>query len=216
MVMKYFVVLFKNKERKKIINKFKTYDRALEFFNKKIKNNDVKFNKEFENGEECFYELGLLEKESQNFNSYFVKDSYGRQIKAELDTNEYKLLQIKDFKVADLIQDVSLNKKIDFDTFEKRYLKKGGLKLISKINNKVVVQEDDSVNLFSLKTPYESERFLKVLNSKLIEDGRMDVLIVLDTSKEQKKYLYGILEENGIPKSVLYRTFTTFPKKTIS
>lgn len=216
MIMKYFVVLFKNKERKKIINKFKTYDRALEYFNKKIKDNNVIFNKEFENGEECFYELGLLEKESQNFNSYFVKDSYGRQVKAELDTNEYKLLQIKNYKVEDLIQDVSLNKKINFDTFEKMYLKEGGLKLISKINNKIVVQEDDSVNLFSLKTPYESERFLRLLNSKLIGDGRVDVLIVFDTSKEQKKYLYNILEGSGIPKSVLYRSFTTFPKKTIS
>ena len=29
--MKYFIVLFKNKERKKIINTFKTYEKAIQF-----------------------------------------------------------------------------------------------------------------------------------------------------------------------------------------
>ena len=118
--MKFFIVLFKNKERKKIINKFKTYERAIEFYNNKIKNNNVIFNKEFENGKDCTFELGLLEKESNNFNSYFIKDSLGRQIKAELDTNEYKILEMKDYKVEDLIFDVTKNSKITFDEFLKK------------------------------------------------------------------------------------------------
>ena len=210
--MKFFIVLFKNKERKKIINRFKTYDRALEYFNTKIEKNDIIFNKEFENGKSCFYELGLLEKGSKNFNSYYVKDDYGRQIKTELDTDEYKILKIKDFKIIDLIYDVKLNKKIDFKYFLKKYLVSGDLKLVSKINNKIVVQKNNSINLFSLKTQFESERFLNILNDNLIKDSRTDVLIVFDTSKEQKKYLYDILEKNGINKSVLYRKYTTFPK----
>ena len=36
--MKYLIVLFKNKERKKIIKKFKTHQRAKEFFDNQIKN----------------------------------------------------------------------------------------------------------------------------------------------------------------------------------
>jgi hypothetical protein len=35
------VVLFKNKVRKKIINKFVTLDKAEEFFNKKIEENNI-------------------------------------------------------------------------------------------------------------------------------------------------------------------------------
>ena len=37
--MKFFIVLFKNKERKKIINKFKTYERAIEKFINPYKTN---------------------------------------------------------------------------------------------------------------------------------------------------------------------------------
>lgn len=210
--MKFFIVLFKNKERKKIINKFKTYERAIEFYNNKIKNNNVIFNKGVENGKDCIFELGLLEKESNDFNSYFIKDSLGRQIKAELNTNEYKILEMKDYKVEELIFDVGKNIKISFNEFLKKYLRSSGLKMVSKINNKIVVQEDETVNLFSFKNTLESERFLNSLNNFLIDKSRSDVLIVFDTSKEQRKYLYDILEKKGISKSTLYRRFTTFPK----
>jgi hypothetical protein len=75
-VMKYLVVLFKNKEKKRIIKKFKTYDRAISFFNQKI-NNNIVFDKRVENGRPCSFELGLLEKDSKNFELYFVKDELG-------------------------------------------------------------------------------------------------------------------------------------------
>lgn len=211
--MKYFVVLFKNKERKKIINKFKTYERAKAFFNDLVKNNNVVFDKRVENAVGCKFEIGLLEKDSINFNSYFLRDDLGRQFKVELDDPEYKILEISPYKIEDLIHDVSNNKKISFDEFEKKYLKKGGLKLVSKINNRVVIQDDHLINLFSFKNEDEVERFLKILGDHMINEGRMDFLIVPDTSKEQKKYLYGLLEEKGISKSLLYRRFTTFPKK---
>ena len=42
--MNYLIVLFKNKERKKIINKFVTFDRAKSFYDKKILiSKDVEF-----------------------------------------------------------------------------------------------------------------------------------------------------------------------------
>ena len=39
----YIVVLFKNKSKKKIINKFKTKERAVAFYKKLIEENDVIF-----------------------------------------------------------------------------------------------------------------------------------------------------------------------------
>jgi len=60
--MKYLIVLFKNKERKKIIKKFKTFENAKKFYDKMIKENTIVFNKEVENGKDCFFELGLMEK----------------------------------------------------------------------------------------------------------------------------------------------------------
>ena len=68
--MKYLVVLFKDKNRKKIINKFKTFERAKNFFDRKISENKVTFNKLIENGKSCSFELGILEKGSNNFDLY--------------------------------------------------------------------------------------------------------------------------------------------------
>ena len=39
-----------------------------------------------------------------------------------------------------------------------------------------------------------------------------DCIIVPDSSKQQKKYLYSLLESKGITKSILYKKSTTFFK----
>lgn len=208
--MKYLIVLFKNKERKKIIKKFKTYQRAKEFFDNQIKNNKVVFDKGVENGKLCSFEIGLLEKDSINFDSYFIKDDLGRQVKVDIDDPDYKVLKISNYSIEELIYDISKNKKISIDKFISEYLKRGSIKLISKLNNKIVVQDDDMFSLFSLKSDEDCFRFTQVLKKYLTEKNRTDCIIVLDSSLPQKKYLYSLLESKGISKSILYKKSTTF------
>lgn len=208
----YIIVLFKNKSKKKIINKFKTKERAIEFYKKMIEGNDVIFNCQTENGKSCFFELGLLEKNSTNFDSYFIKDDMGRQVKVELDDDGYRMIEVKNYKVEELIYDVKEKTKISVTKFIKSYLPKSSIKLISKLNNKVVVQNNDEINLFSLKSEDDADRFLDSLGEYFMNNDRLDCILVKDTTKQQKKYLYSILQDKGIDKSVLYRRFTTFRK----
>jgi len=209
--MNYIVVLFKNKERKKIINKFKTIERATEFFNKKIEENkNVLFEKQVENANDCNFELCLLQKKDSNFDSLYVRDNLGRQIKIETDDPEYKIINVSNYKVEELVFDISENKKITIKEFIRKYLPKSSIKLVSRLNNKIVVQNDDKVNLFSLKNEYESKRFLESLSDYFFEKDRTDSIFVIDASKEQKKYLYEVLSKVGIDKQLLYRKSTTF------
>lgn len=208
----YIIVLFKNKSKKKIINKFKTKERAIEFYKKMIEGNDVIFDCQTENGKSCFFELGLLEKNSTNFDSYFIKDDMGRQVKVELDDDGYRMIEVKNYKVEELIYDVKEKTKISVTKFIKSYLPKSSIKLISKLNNKVVVQNNDEINLFSLKSEDDADRFLDSLGEYFMNNDRLDCILVKDTTKQQKKYLYSILQDKGIDKSVLYRRFTTFRK----
>jgi|LauGreDrversion4_2_1035121.scaffolds.fasta_scaffold21366_8 hypothetical protein len=208
----YIVVLFKNKSKKKIINKFKTKERAVAFYKKLIEENDVIFDCQTENGASCFFELGLLEKNSSNFDLYFIKDDMGRQVKVELDTDDFKLIEVRKYKVEELIYDVEKKEKLSVSKFIRMYLPKTSVKLLSKLNNKVVLQNDDNVKLFSLKSEDDADRFLDSLGDHFIKNGRMDCILVKDTSKSQKKYLYNVLQDKGIDKSVLYRRFTTFRK----
>ena len=212
--MKYLIVLFKNKKRKKIINKFKTFERANNFYNSTIKKSDsVLFPKLFENGKECNYEIGFLESGSTDFDLYFVKDELGRQIKVDIDDPNYRITKIVNYNVEEFLYDINEKTKITFEEFVKKYLPKTGIKLISKINNKIVVQNDDEVNLLSLKSIDDCFRFMSILDNYLMSFKRLDCILVKDTSKQQKKYLYGLLESKGINKSFLYRRFTTFKRK---
>jgi hypothetical protein len=207
--MKYLIVLFKNKERKKIIKKFKTKERAEKFFDKLL-NNDVVFNKEVENGKSCEFELGILENDSKDFTPFYVRDELGRQIKIEIDDPNYKITKMSKYKVEEFLYDLQTKNKIPFKYFYSKYLKVTGLKFISKLNNKLLVQEDDNYFLFSLKSDGDSNRFLKILEDTLYKNKRSDCVVVYDTSIQQKKYLYSILESKGISKSFLYRNSTTF------
>lgn len=207
--MKYLIVLFKNKERKKILKKFKTYDRAFSFFSG-ITNNNVILDKRVENGKNVNFEVGLLEKNSTEFEIYYKKDNLGRQLKIELDDPDYKLIKVSDYKVEEFLFDIQTNKKISFKKFYNQYLKGGGLKFISSLNNKIIVQEDDNYNLFSLKCEPETDRFLNILSDVLYTNRRGDCIVVPETTKDHKKHLYSVLEQKGISKSTLYRRSTTY------
>jgi hypothetical protein len=209
--MNYLVVLFKNKQRKKILKKFKTKQKANEYFNRLI-GTEVIFDKRVENGLSCVFEVGLLEKNSKDFDLYFVRDSLGRQIKVDIDDRDYKLIQILNYSVEEFIYDINNKTKISFTNLVRTYLPKTGIKLISKLNHKIVIQNEDTINLFSLKTELDCERFLNVLNDYMFSMKRADCIIVPDSSKQQKKYLYSLLESKGITKSILYKKSTTFFK----
>lgn len=212
--MNHLIVLFKNKKRKKIINRFKTLDRAIEYFSKKVSESEsVIFDKQVENALQCSFELAILSKKDDNFQSLFVKDILGRQVRVDLDDEDYKIVDIREYRIEEKIFDVINNKKITTQEFLKLYLNTPSIKLLSKLNNKVVLQNDDNVKLFTLKDPDECTRFLKSLSEYFIGNQRLDVIVVYESSKAQKKYLYDILEKNGIDKKVLYRTTTTFKER---
>jgi hypothetical protein len=209
--MNYLVVIFKNKERKKIINKFKTKERANLFFDRLIdENRSVIFETKVENAKPCDYELSILEKKNNIFDKMFVRDEMGRQVLVDLDDPDYKIVKVVKYKIPEKIYDVDKKTKITMEVFIENYLPKNSIKLISRLNNKVVLQNDNDVKLFSLKDENESKRFLDSLNEFLISQERIDCIIVSESSKAQKKYLYDILSEKGISKQSLYRRSTTF------
>ena len=208
--MKYLIVLFKNKERKKIIKKFKTLDRAKKFYESKINDDGIYFDKKVENGKNCNFELALVETDPDEFENYFIKDDLGRQVKVETDDSRYKIMKISNYKIEDFIYDIQKNKRLNFITFIRNYIPREGIKLVSKLNNKVVIQNDENFFLFSLKSEDESKRFLTTLEDYMLSNNRMDCIIVSDDSNRQKKYLYELLSSKGILKSMLYKKSTTF------
>ena len=113
----------------------------------------------------------------------------------------------------EMLFDIKNSKRISVPKFLRKYLPKVGVKLLSKINNKIVVQRDSDINLFSLKSEDDCDRFVDGISNYMMDGGRIDTIIVKDSSQHQKKYLYDLLNENGISKSKLYRRFTTYRRE---
>jgi predicted Fe-Mo cluster-binding NifX family protein len=209
----YMVVLFKNKTKKKIIKKFITFKRAKSFYDNLVKeSNEVIFNVEVEAGKECKYEIGLVEMSSKQLVPVYMTDEFGRSVKVKLNEDGMTLFQINPYKKEELIYDIKEGKKITVQELIKKYLKGDGLKMVSVLNNKIVVQEDEKLNLFTLKTEKESSRLVDCLSLYFFKIKRGDCLFIKDYSSTQRKYLYTLLESNGFSKRVLYRKFTYQPQ----
>lgn len=207
----YLVVLFKNKKRKRIIKKFVTLSRAKNLYKTMINDSkEVIFEVLVENGKECKFELGLVEGKTNQSAPVYMTDEHGRTIKVKLEEPGMSLLEITPYKEEELIYDVQTKLKITSQELVKKYFKGDGLKMLSVLNNKVILQKDEEIYLFSLKNESESSRFVDSLSSHFFKTKRGDCLFIKDYSSAQRKYLYSLLESNGFDKKVLYRKFTTY------
>ena len=211
--MDYIIVLFKNRVKKKIIKKFKTFDRAQKYYNNLLSISDeVIFDKQYENGYHSTFELGLLGPKSSN-KTIYIKDEFGRRNKVDVEDNDYCMLQINKYNINEEFVDYSTKKKINCEELIKKYLSGDGLKMVSKLNNKVIVQLNETTNLFTFKNEFDSSRFIDNLSQKYINEKRMDCIFIKDSSTPQRKYLYDMLVNLGYPKQYLFRQSTTFPVK---
>ena len=210
----YLVVLFKDKKKKKIINKFITPSKAQIFYKNVIEESEkVIFDVRYESGKEVFYEIGVVHMSSKQESPVYMLDELGRNIKVKLGEDGMTLIMISPFRKEEKIFDIQKNKKISVDEFIKLYLKGTGVKMISMLNNKIVVQEEEKVFLFTLKNEYDSSRFIDSLTNHFHKIKRGDCLFVKDFSKPQRKYLYDVLEKKGFDKDMLYRKFTSLPRQ---
>ena len=208
----YIVVLFKNKVRKRIIKKFITYNKAIKFFDGlKNTNDEVIFNKEVQSAKDCKFELALIEYSSSRLIPMYLTDEMGRNIRVKIEDPNLTIVKIIPYRVEDTIYDIQKKVKITTQKFIKQYLKGDGLKMISGLNNKIIVQKDDETYLFTLKSELESSRFIDCISSHFYKIKRGDCLFIKDHSSPQRKYLYQLLESKGISKRMLYRKFTTPP-----
>jgi hypothetical protein len=210
----YLIVLFKNKKKRKIIKSYTNKSNALKKYNDMINSNDdIIFEKIIENATPSDYELALLTNQTKIQKSLFITDTLGRNNPVNLENPDYVFLEIKRYKVEETIFDWQTQSKISFNEFIKNYCSGSELKSIFTLHNKLCIQIDLDVSLFSLKDKDESDRFIDVLQSYFMDNGRNDAIFVKDVSLPQRKWIYSLLVDKGFDKKRLYRLKTTFSKR---
>jgi len=208
----YLIVLFENKVRKKILKKYITFKKAKQYFEKCINHsNSVIFKKNISNGSEIDFEIGLVELSSKQLVPVYITDEMGRNIKVSLENDGMTLISISQYNIEESLYDLQTNSKIDTVDFIRKYLKKDNIKMVSSLHNKIIIQNEDKIDLFSLKNSLEANRFLDCISSYFFKIKRGDCIFVKDVSSAQKKYLINLLSNAGYDKKMLYRKFTTYP-----
>ncbi len=178
-----------------------------------LKNGNIYFEKVIENATPSNYELGLLTNKTKIQQSLFLTDDLGRNTPVNLENPEYVFLDIKKYKVEETIFDWQTQSKITFLELIKKYGKTKNLKSIFTLHNKICIQIDEDVSIFSLKDKNESDRLLESLQTYFIDNSRVDAIFVRDISSAQRKWIYKVLEDKGFDKKRLYRLKTTFSKR---
>lgn len=212
MLKEFNVVIFKNKRKKKVIKKYKSLDKAIQFFDKLMEdNNNIVFEKLLENGSMCDHNLLIIGPYKPD-NEFFVKDKFGKNVKIYSEYNDFSIFKISEYKVEEKIYHINKDVKLVINDFIKKFVNVAGLKCISKLNNKIIHQIDDNINLFSCKSNNDCDRFFDLIEDYITKNMKKDCLMVRDYDTNQKKYLYSLLDSVGIPKKSLYRRSTTHLK----
>jgi len=207
--------LFKNKKKKKLIKGYRTESNAKSKFKDIITNNQVKFPIRYENAELCNFEIGILTNQSSYQKSLFTTDDLGRNNMVKVEgESQYIFVDIKPFLVEETILDWHTNEKISYDELISTYCKQNTFKSISTLNNKLIIQIDETFHLFTLKNSEDSIRLLETIEDDFRSLGRRDAFFVRDTSTVQRKWMYDLLEKYGYDRKKLYRQNTTFSKRS--
>ena len=205
---KFSVIIFKNNKKRKIVKSFVTKERALNFYNNLVEENSkIKFYKEYENGKKCNYKVGLISNDITFDNKFNYIDKFGRNV--SISSNEFTIIKVSDYHNEELIFDVDKNQKISYNELFSILSDKNNLKLVSKLNNKIIIQNDEQIRLFSLKNESDSERLFEILS----QEQKRAYIMAPEVSIEQKKYLYNLLENYGFDRGMLYRKSTTYPRE---
>jgi len=175
------------------------------------KSNKVLFEKKIVEGKSVSLELCLLERKTNKTTPFFIRDEFGRNQKIDLDDPNYQIIKIENYKEPELIFDFQNKKKITIENFIKKYLSEDNLKMISKLNNKIIVQNDEQLSLFVLKNDEEVHRLFDELLDHFKNIKKYDCMFVRDLDVAQRKYLYNFLTQKGINIDYLYRKETTYP-----
>lgn len=207
---KYFIVLFKNKKRYKILYRCMKRTTVYEYWREFKTQKKPPFTK-IQGGKrnkELTFELVLIFPNNRWAKATFVKDSLGRNVEAKIENNKYRIKEIIPYWHEELIYDFTKKKRIRYHEMMDYILTISDIAQIFTLNNKLFVQVENDVRLFGNKNIKDAERLFEVVKEDLLKRKRGNFLFVKDVTTQQRKLLYELLVSKGFKKSELFRHYS--------
>jgi hypothetical protein len=207
---KYFIVLFCNKKRIKILYKCMKRTTITEYwheFKTRRKPDFIKLQGGKRNQEQIF-ELALVFPKTRWSTNVWVKDSLGRNVPANMEDKKFRIKEIIPYWKEELVYDFQTKKRIRFHEMIEKIYPITEIAQIFTLNNKLFVQIENNVWLYGNKNKPDTERLFNIVKEKLIKKKRGNFIFVKDITTHQRKLLYDLLESKGFKRRELFRHYS--------
>ena len=167
---KYFIVLFCNKKKVKILHrcmKRTTITEPWNEFKTQKKPPFIQLQGKKRNME-LLYELALIYPNNRWATNPWVKDSLGRNIEAKIENEKFRIKEIIPYWKEELIYDFQTKKRIRFHEMMNKIYPIKEITQIFTLNNKLFVQVEDDVKLFGNKNIKDTDRLFDIVREDLL------------------------------------------------
>jgi hypothetical protein len=207
---KYFIVLFCNKKRVKILYRCMKRTTITEYWHEFKTERKPPFVK-LQGGkrkQEQIFELGLVFPNNRWATKTYVRDSLGRNVEAKIENDTYRIKEMIPYWKEELIYDFQTKKRIRYHEMIEQLIKITEIAHIFTLNKNIFVQIENDIKLFGNKNIADSERLFELVKSDLLKRKRGNFLFVKDITTHQRKLLYEMLESKGYKRSELFRHYS--------
>lgn len=207
---KYFIVLFCNKKRRKILYRCMRRTTITEYWNEFKTQKKPRFIK-IQGGkryQEQTFELALIFPNNRWATKTFVKDSLGRNVEAKIENGMYRIKEIIPYWKEELIYDFDLKKRIRYHEMMEHIQSVTEIAQIFTLNSKLFLQIENEIKMYGNKNLTDTERLFELVKEDLINKKRSNFIFVKDITTHQRKLLYELLESKGYKRSELFRHYS--------
>jgi hypothetical protein len=207
---KYFIVLFCNKKRVKILYRCMKRTTITEYWHEFKTEKKPPFIK-LQGGkrkQEQVFELGLVFPNSRWVTKTYVKDSLGRNIEAKIEGDKYRIKEMVPYWKEELIYDFQTKKRIRYHEMMNQISKISEIAHIFTLNKNIFIQIENDIRLFGNKNISDSEILFELIKTDLLKQKRGNFLFVKDITTHQRKLLYEMLESKGYKRTELFRHYS--------
>lgn len=207
---KYFIVLFCNKKKIKIMYKCMKRTTMTDYWHefKTQKKPDFIQVQGGKRNQELVFELALIFPNNRWATDPWVKDSLGRNIPAKIENNKYRIKEIIPYWKEELIYDYQTKKRIRFHEMMEKIYPMTEITQIFTLNNKLFVQVENEVWMYGNKNKSDAERLFNIVKEKLLQKKRGNFIFVKDVTTHQRKLLYDLLVSKGFKRTELFRHYS--------
>ena len=207
---KYFIVLFSNKKRVKILYRCMTRNTVYEYWREFKTEKKPPYVKQQggKRNQELVFELALVFPNNRWATTTWVKDSLGRNEPALIEGDKFRIKEIIPYWKEELIYDFQKKERIRYHELLEQIISINEIGQIFTLNNKLFVQNDDNILLFGNKNIRDAKRLFELVREDVLKKKKGNFIFIKDVSTAQRKLLYQLLESKGFKKSELFRHYS--------